>query len=207
MPVQRALEMIATVAQGSPGRDNMYRQRMPDTLIERVYQWAHERGWLLILDIQIGRSSVAAEMDPLRKFLMRPDVHLAIDPEFDVAESQRPGQVIGTTDAQDINYAVNLLGEFVDKYELPPKLLIIHRFTKPMITHASAIQLDDRVQIVMHMDGFGAPSTKRETLRAYIEKEPVQWVGFKLFYKNDHPLLSPEQVLKLRPIPLFISYQ
>jgi hypothetical protein len=207
VPVQRALEMIATVAQGSPGKDNMYRQRMPDSLIEQVYSWAHERGWLLVLDIQIGRSSVAAEIEPLRKFLIRPDVHLAIDPEFDVSAQQIPGHVIGTTDAVDVNYAINLLGGLVDTYDLPPKMLIVHRFTRPMLTHASAIHLDDRVQVVIHMDGFGAPSTKKETLRAYVEKEPVQWVGFKLFYKNDKPMLSPREVLKLHPVPLFISYQ
>lgn len=206
-PVQPALELIATVAQLGAGRDSMYRLRMADTLIERVYEWAHSRGWLLILDIQVGRSSVAAELDPLRKFLMRPDVHLAIDPEFDVNAKQRPGQVIGTTDAVDINYASNLLGELVDAFQLPPKILIVHRFTRPMVTHASSIQLDERVQIVMHMDGFGMPATKRESLRAYIEKEPVQWVGFKLFFKNDRPLLTPREVLKLRPLPLFISYQ
>jgi hypothetical protein len=59
----------------------------------------------------------------------------------------------------------------------------------------------------MHMDGFGTPAEKRSTLKAYIEDEPVQWVGFKLFYKNDRPLLTAAQVVKLSPIPLFISYQ
>lgn len=205
--VQPALELITTVAQAGPGRDGLYRQRMADTVIEQVYGWAHSHGWLLILDVQVGRSTVAAELDPLRKFLMRPDVHLAIDPEFDVSDKQRPGAVIGTTDAVDINYASNLLCELVDQFQLPPKVLIVHRFTKPMVTHASAIQLDARVQVVMHMDGFGEPGTKRESLRAYIEKEPVQWVGFKLFYKNDHPMLTPKEVLQLHPIPLFISYQ
>lgn len=207
IPVQPALELIATVAQGGPGKDNMYRLRMPDTLIERVYQWAHSHGWLLILDIQVGRSNVAAELDPMRGFLARPDVHVAIDPEFDVKPSQRPGAIIGTTDAADVNYAVQFLGDLVDTYHLPPKLLIVHRFTKPMLTHANQIQLDERVQVVMHMDGFGPPSVKRESFRAYIKQEPVQWVGFKLFFKNDHPMLTPRQVLALTPIPLFISYQ
>lgn len=207
IPVQPALELIATVAQASPGRDGMYRLRMVDTLIEQVYQWAHQRGWLLILDVQVGRSDVASEIEPLRKFLARPDVHLAFDPEFDVKPHQQPGAVIGTTDAEDINVAVATLAQMVDTHQLPPKMLIVHRFTRPMVTHASAIQLDPRVQVVMHMDGFGAPAQKRATLDAYIRKEPVQWVGFKLFFKNDHPMLSPAEVLKLKPIPLFISYQ
>jgi hypothetical protein len=207
IPVQPALELIATVAQAGGGRDGMYRLRMTDSVIEKVYGWAHDHGWLLVLDIQVGRSDVAAELEPLRKYLMRPDVHLGIDPEFDVKPHQTPGAVIGTTDATDISYAVNALAQMVDTYQLPPKILIVHRFTRPMVTRASEIKLDPRVQVVMHMDGFGAPAQKRATLDAYIRKEPVQWVGFKLFFKNDKPMLTPTEVLKLRPIPLFISYQ
>jgi hypothetical protein len=207
IPVQPALELIATVAQEHPGRDSLYRLRMPEALIEQVYQWALEHGWLLILDIQVGRSSVAAEIAPLKRFLARPNVHLAIDPEFDVKAHQRPGLVIGTTDAKDINYAVGALGALVDSLGLPPKMLIIHRFTRPMVTNSSAITLDPRVQVVMHMDGFGPPSMKRNSHQAYIEREPVQWVGFKLFYKNDKPMLTPSQVVNLKPVPLFISYQ
>jgi len=206
-PVQPALELIATVAQEAPGRDNMYRARMPDSLIEQVYRWANERGWLLILDIQVGRSSLAAEIEPLRKFLARPDVHLAIDPEFDVKPNQLPGKVIGTTDASEINHTVRVLGAIVDSLGLPPKILVVHRFQRRMVTNAGDIELDPRVQVVMHMDGFGSPAAKRSSHQAYIEKEPVQWVGFKLFYKNDKPLLTPGQVVSLSPVPLFISYQ
>jgi len=206
-PVQPALELIATVAQIDSGRDGMYRQRMPDSVIEQVYQWAQERGWILILDIQVGRSTVAAEVDALKKFLVRPDVHLAIDPEFDVKPHQRPGQVIGTVDAAELNHAIGVLADIVDEYRLPPKLLVVHRFTRPMVTNSEAIRLDPRVQVVMHMDGFGTPAAKRRSLLDYIEREPVQWVGFKLFFKNDRPMLNPDEVVKLRPVPMFISYQ
>jgi hypothetical protein len=195
------------VAQASPGRDGMYRARMNDSVIEKVYQWARQHGWILVLDIQVGRSDIMSEIEPLRKYLMRPDVHLAIDPEFDVKPHQKPGLVIGTTDAQEINQAIDALASMVDTYQLPPKLLIIHRFTRPMVTRASTIKLDPRVQVIVHMDGFGTPAAKRASHAAYIEKDPVQWVGFKLFFKNDKPLLSPSEVLKLKPVPLFISYQ
>lgn len=206
-PVQPALELIAIVAQEDPGRDRMHRARMSDSLIERVYKWANDRGWLLILDIQVGRSSVATEIESLRKFLARPDVHLAIDPEFDVRPDQVPGKVIGTTDAADINHAIGVLGTLVDSLGLPPKMLVIHRFQRRMVSNAAGIRLDPRVQVVMHMDGFGTPGQKRSSHKAYIEQEPVQWVGFKLFYKNDRPLLSPADVVNLLPVPLFISYQ
>jgi hypothetical protein len=206
-PVQPALELIATVAQASGGRDGMYRLRMSDSTIERVYKWAHDHGWILILDIQVGHSDVMTELEVLRKYLIRPDVHLAIDPEFDMRPGHKPGKYMGTTDADEINKASEALANMVDTYQLPPKMLIVHRFTGPMVTRANMIRLDPRVQIVMHMDGYGSPGAKKSTHAAYIEKQPVQWVGFKLFYKNDRPMLTPAEVLKIKPIPLFISYQ
>jgi hypothetical protein len=206
-PVQPALELIATVAQADAGRDGMYRARMSDSLIERVYSWAQRHGWILILDVQVGRSTVQKELEPYRKFLERPDVHLALDPEFAMKPDQVPGKKIGTLDANDINWASTWLARIVEEKQLPPKVLIIHRFTRPMVTNFRSIVLDPRVQVVMHMDGFGPPSMKLASHRAYIQQEPVQWVGFKLFYKNDKPIMTPAQVVGLRPAPLFISYQ
>ena len=66
-PIQPALHLIAVVAQGAPGKDGMYRLRMPDTLIERVYQWAQRKHALLFLDIQVGRSTVQAELPRSRR--------------------------------------------------------------------------------------------------------------------------------------------
>jgi len=35
----------------------------------------------------------------------------------------------------------------------------------------------------------------------------VQSAWFKLFYKNDKPMMTPAQVLKLWPVPVYIQYQ
>jgi hypothetical protein len=207
VPVQPALELIATVAQADPGRDGMYRARMSDATLEMVYGWAKARGWIVVLDVQVGRSSVREEIEVYRKFLERPEVHLALDPEFAMKADQVPGKKIGTLDANDINYASAWLARIVEEKQLPPKILVVHRFTRPMVTNYKSIVLDPRVQIVMHMDGFGAPRLKLASHKAYIEQEPVQWVGFKLFYKNDKPLMTPSEVIKVSPVPLFISYQ
>ncbi|HXE61099.1 MAG TPA: hypothetical protein VN607_10350 [Gemmatimonadaceae bacterium] len=206
-PVLPALELIVTVAQGNAGRDGMYRARMPDSVIDRVASWAARRGYLLILDIQVGRSSVRSEIAPLLKYLMRPTVHLALDPEFAMPATKVPGHVIGTLDASQVNVAADTLAALVTQYHLPPKMLIVHRFTRPMLTNHERIHLDPRVQMVIDMDGFGAPTLKRSSYLHYIFDHPVQFAGFKLFYKNDKPILTPEQVVKLRPIPVFIMYQ
>ena len=91
----------------------------------------------------------------------------------------------------------------------PPKLLVVHRFTQKGVTNAPDIQLDARTQIVMHMDGFGAPWLKRDSYYAYVKKEPVQFAGWKQFTKprNDSPPTSKPELLRLWPAPLYIQYQ
>ena len=206
-PVLPALELIATVAQAGPGKSGLYRARMPDTLIARVMGWAEAHHYLVILDIQTGRSTMVAELQPLMKYLAKPYVHLALDPEFSIGSKHVPGKIIGRIDATDVNAVSAVLATLVDSLKLPPKMLIVHRFTTPMLSNHDKIKLDPRVQIVIDMDGFGAPHLKYGSYKAYVHDRPVQFAGFKVFYKNDKPMLTPEQVLELDPVPLFIMYQ
>ncbi|HZF73082.1 MAG TPA: hypothetical protein VEZ51_06600, partial [Gemmatimonadaceae bacterium] len=210
-PVQPALHLIAVVAQGFPGRDGKYRLRMTDSLINMVYGWAQKRNALLFLDVQVGQSTVQEELPRLVPFLQRPNVMLGIDPEFSMKFGDKPGTRIGTMSSSDVNYAINLLSGLVKQYKLPPKVLIVHRFTRKMLTDSRDIKLDPRVQVVINMDGWGQPWLKYDSYRAYVEAEPVQFTGFKLFYHNDtkkgDPLLTPPEVLMLNPKPLYIQYQ
>jgi hypothetical protein len=210
-PVQPALHLISVVAQGDPGPSGKYRAIMRDTLIEKVYGWAKSKDAILFIDIQVGHSDIRELLPRFDHFLTRPDVHLAIDPEFMMKTGHVPGAKIGTMDAADINYAADYLAKLVQKNNLPPKVLVIHRFTRRMVTNSRAIELRPEVQIVMDMDGWGAEWLKRDSYRDYIVREPVQYTGFKLFYHNDtkkgDPLMTPADVLRLRPIPLYIQYQ
>jgi len=214
MPVQPALHLVSVVAQGAPGRDGMYRLRMDTTLINKVYGWAQQKDAILFLDIQVGKSTLQAELPRLLPFLARPNVHLAVDPEFSMhydKEGLAPGRKIGTMDAADVNYAVKTLSQLVKEKNLPPKILIVHRFTRRMVTNASKIELDPHVQVVMDMDGWGPPWLKFDSYRDYEVAEPVQFTGFKLFFHNDvkkgDALLTPLEVLALRPRPIYIQYQ
>jgi len=210
-PVQPALHLIAVVAQGAPGRDGKYRLRMTDSLINMVYSWAQKKNALLFLDVQVGQSTVQEELPRLVQFLQRPNVMLGIDPEFSMKGGEKPGTKIGTMSASDVNFAINLLSGLVKQYNLPPKVLIVHRFTRRMLTNAKDIKLDPRVQVVINMDGWGQPWLKYDSYRAYVEAEPVQFTGFILFYhantKKGDPLLTPPEVLMLNPKPLYIQYQ
>jgi len=210
-PVQPALHLIAVVAQGSAGKDGMWRARMSDSLVERVYSWAQRKNAILFLDVQVGHSTLQQELPRLGKFLKRPDVHLGIDPEFSMKTGAKPGTKIGTFDAADVNYAAGFLADLVTSEKIPPKVLVVHRFTRPMLTNTKNIRLDPRVQVVVNMDGWGPQWMKLDSYHDYVYLHPVQYTGFKLFYHNDTkkggPLLTPEQVLKLIPKPVYIQYQ
>jgi hypothetical protein len=100
----------------------------------------------------------------------------------------------------------------VRENQLPPKVLLVHRFTQDMVTGASRIEPKPEVQVVIVMDGWGSPELKRATYRHVIESEPVQFTGLKVFYKNDLKspstgLLGPEDILRLYPTPIYIQYQ
>lgn len=204
---QPALELVATVASNTPGQGGLYRTRMPDAVIQKVVDWARGRGWPVILDIQVGHSTVRSEVERLRPFLEQPDIHLALDPEFDMPRGRVPGTRIGTSDAEDVNVAIIMLARMVEEKGLPPKLLLVHRFTEEMLTRHHLVRLDPRVQVAIVMDGFGGPALKRKIYRVIVRKEPVQFGGFKLFYKNDKPLMTPSEILEMDPVPSVIIYQ
>ena len=205
--VKPGLELVATVASDSPGPSGFYRSRMPDALIEKVIGWARSKGWLVILDVQVGHAAVKDEVERLRPFLERPDVHLALDPEFDMPAGVVPGRRIGTTDARAVDVAIKLLASMIEKRKLPPKLLLVHRFTEGMLTNSKEVRLDPNVQVVMVMDGYGPPAFKRVAYRIAIRKDPVEFAGIKLFYKNDKPLMTPKEALQLTPGPSVVIYQ
>jgi hypothetical protein len=202
-----ALHLIAIVAQGYPGPGGKHRLQMPDSVIEKVADWAEERGWLLFLDIQTGLSTIYKELPALVPYLKRPYVHLALDPEFAMKDGKKPGIYLGTMDAVEVNHAIDVLSKIVEEYQLPPKVLVVHRWTYKMLTNSSKIRLDPRVQVVIDMDGFGPPANKKGAYRWFVVRHPVQYAGFKLFYKNDKPMMTPEEVLEMYPKPNYIQYQ
>ena len=211
-PVQPALHYIAVVAQGSAGADGKYRARMPDDQIDKVLEMAKKINAIVFLDIQVGQSNLQSELPPLEKYFKMPNVHLGIDPEFSMKDKHKPGTVFGTMDATDVNYAANYLAKLVRDNNLPPKILTFYRFTKNMITNYQNIETHPEVQMVMVMDGWGMPDKKIGTYNSYVYPNPVQFTGFKLFYKNDIKLpnskmLTPQEVLKLTPSPSYIQYQ
>jgi hypothetical protein len=213
-PVIPAIHLVTVVAQGAAGPDGMWRRRESPQMIEQAYGWAKSRKGLLFVDIQAGHSTLQAELPLLLKYLERPDVHLGVDPEFYMhykREGIRPSARVGQMMASDVNYVIQTLDRLVAEKKLPPKILVVHRFRADMVPDAESIRPTPRVQVVMDMDGWGPPWLKFDSYRDYIVTHPVQFTGFKLFYHNDtkkgDALLTPGEVLRLLPRPLYIQYQ
>ena len=210
-PVLPCLHMVAVVAQADAGTSGKYRTITGDAVVNEVYSWAKSRNGIFFVDIQVGHDDIRNLLPRFEWILKNPDVHLAIDPEFMLTSSHKPGAKIGTMSAADINYASAELARIVREYNLPPKVFVVHRFTRNMVSGTPDVLLRPEVQIVMDMDGWGAPWLKRDSYRDYIVREPVHFTGFKLFYHNDtkkgDPLMKPADVLKLHPTPLYIQYQ
>jgi hypothetical protein len=207
-PVIPALHYIAVTAQGNGGKQRMRLFKKIDTVV----QWAREIHGLVFLDIQVGSSTVQEEIPELEKYLLLDSVHLGIDPEFSMKNNERPGTVIGTFNSDDVNYAIDYLANLVKKNNLPPKILMVHRFTQGMVTGYDKIKKVPEVQVIMDMDGWGDKPLKISSYKRYIYKEPVEFTGFKLFYKNDirankQGFMQTDEILRLIPKPIYIQYQ
>lgn len=206
-PVIPAFELIATVAQRVPGADGTYILDTDHETLTSYVDYAEQNGMLVILDLQVGRGTVANEIEKVRDLLARPNVHLAIDPEFAVKEGQTPGDYIGSVPAESIAYAQQVLADIATTNGIPPKLLIVHQFREDMIEGKERLAPMPGVQLVIDADGFGAPELKTGVYNFLVRDEPVEYAGVKLFYKQDMPLMTPQEILALVPAPDVVIYQ
>lgn len=202
-----AIHLVYAVAQYHPTDNGLYLQYVDEADVLRYIELTEERGMLLFLDLQIGRSSVAVELRKALPYLRYPHVHLAIDPEFAVGSAEVPGTDLGSLRADDIDYAQSTLQQLVDEESLPPKLLIVHQFIDSMVVDGEAIQRYPDVELVIDMDGFGPADVKRVKYQQYATRPYASYAGIKLFFEHDPDLMSEEDVLRLEPTPAVVIYQ
>jgi hypothetical protein len=206
-PVKLAFEMMASIAHREPQDDGSYHSHTDPKLIDEYADYTAKHGMLLILDVQFGRSTVREEIDFVREWLKLPHVHLALDAEFAVKEGATPGVDLGSLDARDVRYAQREMVEIAAEAGIPPKILILHQFNYYSVSNKEQIRPMDGVQFVLEVDGFGTPDEKRLTYSVMTEN-PIQFHGFKLWYSGeDNPLMTPDDVLALNPVPDIVIYQ
>jgi hypothetical protein len=205
-PMLPALELIAVIANAHAGDDGMYRARQSDAVIRRYLRAARRAKALLLLDIQPGRSDFFTETTRLRKWLKEPDVGLALDPEWRVADGEVPGQVIGRVSSREVNATSAWLDQLVKRHGLPEKLFVIHQFTDDMVDHR-ALKKRERLATVLNVDGFGDQGIKKAKYRRFARQAREFHPGYKLFYEEDTNLMSPRQVMRMKPQPDLIVYE
>jgi hypothetical protein len=206
-PLKLAFEVIASVAQRDAMADGSYLSYTARDYIDQYVEFTRENDLLLVLDMQFGRRTVQDEINAVIEWLAEPHVHLALDPEFSVNEGEVPGEVLGSIDASDVTFAQEFLANFATERELPPKILVVHQFNLFSISNREQIQPVEGVQFVLEVDGWGPPDMKRDTYGVVIGPDPIEYHGFKLWYRQDEPLMTEAEVLALDPSPDLIIYQ
>ncbi len=209
VPVVPAFEILATVAEGSPGPNGLYSYENSVASLRPWVRAANRAGLYVILDLQSGRASLLSQAKLYRSLLKLPNVGLALDPEWHLQPGQLPMRQIGSVSVTQVNSVISWLAALTARYHLPQKLLVLHQFRLSMIQGES--QLDTRnsdLAIVIHMDGQGAPSAKQQTWDAIVRAAPPGvFFGWKNFFREDHPMLTPEQTMMHWPQPVMISYE
>lgn len=205
------MELIVVTAQGAGGRDGKYRSRIDPEQIDRYLAVARKYKMLLMLDVQPGQAKPIDEIRRLEPWLRQPDVGLAVDPEWQVGPGEVPGRVFGQTSGAEINAIAGYLSAVVSKYRLPEKLFVFHQLTPRIVKNEQVLRSYPGVATVKSVDGIGTRAQKEATYRQLTTKLPrTTHAGFKLFYVEDTrhgPLMTPAQVLALRPRPELVIYE
>jgi hypothetical protein len=208
-PVVPTFEIITTVASSEAGADGDYSNEFPDSKFQPWIDAALANDMHVILDLQPGRSTFPSQAREIEALLAQRNVSLALDPEWRVGPTQRPGGGrIGTVDGTEVNETIDYLDGVIRRFSLPPKMLVVHQFTESMVTSKSIIRGTANVQVVFQMDGFGTLPLKIGSWDRMVADLPAgALTGWKNFYDEDRPTPTPAQSLAVRPTPIYISYQ
>jgi hypothetical protein len=206
------LELIAVVVQQYPGGDGKYRVRMADDVIRTYLAAARRHRALLLLNVQPGRARFADEVRALARWLREPDVGVALDPEWAVGPGQTPGRVFGSTTGAVIDEVSAYLDGVVRANALPQKVLVVHQLNPRIVRGFEQVRRRDGVAVIKSVDGIGSPGAKVSTWRRLVKGlPPAVHPGFKLFFDEDTEgglkLMTPQQVLALRPQPEYVLYE
>jgi hypothetical protein len=208
-PVVPTFEIIATVASSEPGSDEDYSNEFPDAKFQPWIDAALENEMHVIVDLQSGRATFPSQAREIEALLAQPNVSLALDPEWRVGPTDRPeGGRIGSVDGAEVNETIDYLDDVIERYDLPPKMLVVHQFTPAMVTDKETIRGTSNVHVVFQMDGFGTLPLKISSWDIMVADLPAgASTGWKNFYDEDSPTPTPAESVAVQPTPIYISYQ
>ena len=205
LPVVEGMNLVAVIATADRGADGKYRSRQSNRVIEQYHDAARQLGGRLILDIQPGRSSVMNEVRALDEWLARPEVDVAIDPEWNVGKRGRPGQTKGSVNAKTLNTLSAYMSKVVKREDLPHKALVVHQFHEGSVRKRNRVKQRDDVAVTLNFDGIGGRAAKVAGYERLTRDD--LFAGFSLFYRLDNGLMTPSQVSRLEPTANYVLYQ
>lgn len=204
-------ELITVIAHATPAADGLYRTHEPDDVIAAYLAAARRHGALLLLNIQPGRADFLSEVTRLERWLLEPDVGLALDPEWAVGPDEVPGDVYGSTTGAELDAVAGYLSALVQQHDLPEKAMVFHQVHSSVVEDEAALLPHPGVVPIKSVDGIGDRGSKEQTWTTLMRAKPPHVApGFKLFFDEDTamgPLMTPAQVLALVPTPDYVLYE
>ena len=212
--------LIYGLATGDPGRKKDYLLPLSEAKLMKYINAAQENGFIVIIDTQLGAETPLAAVKPVLKYLKYDSVHLAVDPEFEVNDLDiPPGRKIGHISGEQVNQVQSAMADYMNENNISgKKILVVHSFTAGMVTDKDKIKLNDKIDLIMNLDGHGSPALKIKVYNDLYTARVASEIpgGFKLFFGEDKPaMMTPSQALGLEPVdgkklaekPTYINYQ
>ncbi len=231
-PIQLGIDLVVSVPDSYPGPSGYYSHHVDADTIQSYIDYCQNHGLLLFLDLNFGRAPIMQEVNFFLPYLEKYTfVHMAVDPEWMFPRHDGiPGTNLSNVRASDLNPIIQAVAELPMKYHVPRKILIIHEYRPSGDYTASPfdagqaeladkrdLQLDTRVDVVIHVDSVGGYVGDREDkiqqYNQWVKEDMIRYAnfhygGFKLFYHIEAKtrLMTPEEVLAMNPAPLVVTY-
>ena len=215
-----AYHLIYGLATGDPGRKKDYLLPLSEAKLMKYINAAEKNGFIVIIDTQLGAETPLEAVKPVLKYLKYKSVHLAVDPEFEVnGLDVPPGRKIGHISGDQVNEVQTAMLDYMNENDINgKKILMVHSFTQGMVTDKDKIELNDKIDLIMNLDGHGSPALKIKVYNSLFTARSASRAqgGFKLFFQEDKPsIMTPSQALglesadgkKLAEKPTYINYQ
>src|SRR5690606_5394147 len=210
-PILPVLELIATVVHPTPGPDGMFRTYIPESVIQDHLDAARRHDGILLLNIQPGMADFIDEVQHYEKWLVEPDVGVALDPKWAVSEGQIPGRVYGSTTGAELSEVAEYLSGVATEHTLPEKVMVYHQVHPGVVRDELEMEQFPGVVVIKSVDGIGAPSDKIKTYNLVNKTKPDFVVpGFKLFYEEDDalgPIITGDESLALEQQQEYILFE
>lgn len=221
-PVQLALDLVVNVIQPCSQFSKWCASWTDDATIQAYVDYCQQHHLLLFFDLQLGVEPVPdAVVNQLQPYLQKYSfTELALDTEFHFpntsqgyAEAAGYPCCLGWMGSDEINWAITYLAQTSLQYHLPRKVLVIHEWNSAVLHGEDQIKLSPNVSVVLQSDGWGGVGNKLGDYQVFVQQNLIEYGGYKLFFpypgdtQFDSPFQSPQDVMRLFPQPLFVSYQ